>query len=215
MQYISSVAPLDQIILENEPIIQSKSEQSIQEKILESKPFPLIIMALVIFFFFYVIPEHIAERFDIFFAIVGGTMMIFLSVWSIERLSTKFFDKMPTITALCCISTLFIFGCCFISKTSRFAVKEIRENGIFTEAVILNKNIFYGKRGRRIYNMRVSFTTEKNQHYTTNINLTENEYEDFQSGRIVPIYYSSDHPNITSIDYKTLYKNKRSFLTTH
>lgn len=198
-KYIKAEQILREKALEHRPVLLT-----IKDRILNSRPFPLLVMALTIFFFFYVIPDHIAERFDIFLAIVGGTAMIFLSVWSIETLSPIFFDKIPTITALFCISTLFIFGYCFICKTSSYAGKEIKENGISTEAVILNKNVFYGKRGRRIYSMRVGFTTEKDQQYSTNISLTENEYEDFQNGMIVPIYYSSKHPNITSIDYQTL-----------
>lgn len=157
------------------------------------------------------IPEAVQERFDIFLAIIGGVITLILTVWIINNSLPILWDKIPTITGLLCISTLFIFGIILISKTSAFHSKQLKEYRVFTEAIIVDKTKLYGKGFRRLYNMKIRFMTEENKNSFAKILLSRDEYERFDEGEIIPIYYSSENPNIARIAYDKLKPEELDF----
>lgn len=177
---------------------------SIREKILSHRLTPLFLMALNIGLFFYFIPEHIAERFNMLFAILGGVITLIISLWIVELIMPKLLDKVPIITGLFCISTFFVFGYFFIVKTTNFSVNQIASNGILTNAVVIDKTKIYGKKGNSIHSMKVTFETKDNNKKEATIDLTDTEYSYFKKGMSIPIYYSSKHPNIATIAYDKL-----------
>ncbi len=187
-------------------------ERTLYEKIINSKITPVLLLLLTIDLFFNHIPEHIQERFDIFLAIFGGAITLFLSVWAIETIAPVLFDKIPTITALFCISTLFIFGIMLISKTSSFHSGQLKDNGVLTEAILVKKTKIYGKGFKRAYHMKVRFMTEDNKDSYAKILLSRWEYERFDEGEKIPIYYSSEHPNIARIAHDKLKPEEPDFL---
>ena len=149
-------------------------EKTTRQKILTNKFIPLLLMALNLSFFFYIIPIHIAEEFEIFFAILGGAITLVLSFWIFLFVTPKLFDKIPIILGLFSISTLFIFGFYFIMRTSHFATNELVLHRTPTEALIVNKTKIYGKRGTTIQYINVQFMTTTKEEATAKINVPEN-----------------------------------------
>ncbi|KGO84878.1 hypothetical protein [Flavobacterium suncheonense] len=178
------------------------TEKKTREKILTNKFLPLILMALNLSFFFYLIPEHVAEANSTLLGIVGGIITMILSFWIFGILTPKLYEKIPIFMGLFCISTLFIFGYFFIVKTTDFSSNELSKNGVYTEAIIIDKTKIYGKRGNSIQNIEVQFNTNKGEQANAQILITEQEYENFYKGMKIKIYYSSEHPNIARVSYK-------------
>lgn len=178
------------------------SEKTLREKIITNKFFPLLLMVLNLSFFFYLIPEHIADEYSISLAIIGGLITLVLSFWIFFMLTPKLYDQIPIPMGLFGISTLFIFGYFFLVKTTSFSSDELSKHGILTEAVIVDKTQFYGKRGRTIQNMDVQFITNDGKEIIANIILSENEYEKYYEGMPIKIIYSSQYPNIARVSYK-------------
>ncbi|MDI1233475.1 MAG: hypothetical protein PSX81_04280 [bacterium] len=179
-------------------------EQSTRKKILENKFLPLILMALNLSFFFYFIPDHVAESYSTFLAILGGVITMVLAFWIALFVLPKVFDAAPIFMALLCMSSLFVFGYLFIVKTSDFSANELSKYGVLTNAVIVDKTQLYGRRGKTIQSMEVQFTTQDAKSVTAKILLSEGEYERFQEGMQVPITYSSKHPEIVGIAYSKM-----------
>lgn len=179
-------------------------EKTLREKILTNKILPILLMGLNLALFFYIIPDHISERFGTFFAIFGGVITLILSFWIVGTLLPKLFETIPVLTGLLCISTLFIFGYFHIVKTVDYSSDELAKYGVYTEAVIIDKTKIYGKRGRSIKSMEVRFVAKDNKTYNASIDLTDREYNSFREGMTIPIKYSSKHPNIARIDYNRL-----------
>jgi len=175
-----------------------------RKTILSNKLTPVVLMVLNITFFFYLIPLHIAVDYDIVLAILGGIITLILSFWVAFALTPKLFDEIPIIMGVACISTLFVFGFFFISKTTDFSSNEIRENGVAAEAIIVDMTQILGKRGHTIQSMDVAFKTPDGQQHEANIILSEREYDSFERGMIVPVIYSSEYPEIARMDHGRL-----------
>lgn len=183
-----------------------KTAEQLQElelkKGLTAKSFlPLLLQIVNLALFFYIIPAHIAERYDILFAIIGGFSTMFLCFWIVVALTPIALDKAPVVTALLCISTLFIFGFTFLKKTTSFGSEQLAKHAVLVEARIVDKTKIYGKRGRTIKYMDVKFYDKNKNIQEATINLSDQEYNKYQRGRTVMIYYSSEHPNIARIAY--------------
>ncbi|MES2574630.1 MAG: DUF3592 domain-containing protein [Bacteroidota bacterium] len=172
-----------------------------RETILTNRFLPLILMILNLSFFFYLIPEHIADEYSISLAILGGVITLILTFWIFFMLIPKLYDKIPIFMGLFGISTLFIFGYLFLVKTTNYNSNELSKNGVLTEAVVVDKTLIYGKRGRTIQNIDVQFVTKKGEQVTANIIVSRKEYDYYSEGMPVMITYSSEHPNIARISY--------------
>lgn len=180
------------------------TESTFEERTILNKLLPVFLMIFNIYFFFRIIPEPIAEQFFVLFGIVGGVICLILSIWMVEALAPVLFDKIPIITGLLCISTLFIFGYYFVLKTSNFASSQIAQNGVFVEAEIHNKRRIFSLKGKAMHHMNVKFPTQNGDIEYAKILLSKYEYDNFEKGMEIPIYYSAKHPNIARIAYKKL-----------
>lgn len=175
-----------------------------RKRIVENKFLPIILMALNLWFFFYLIPDAVAESYSTFLAIVGGVLTMVLAFWIALFAMPKVFDSAPIFFGLLCISTLFVFGYLFIVKTSNFSSTELSKYGVLTEAIVIDKTQIYGRRGKTIQSMELRFTTKDGVLTTAKVSLSESEYERFDEGMKVPIHYSSKHPTIVAIAYSKL-----------
>jgi hypothetical protein len=163
---------------------------------------PLFLLVFTIVLFFFIIPTHIAERIDVLLAIVGGVLTLVFTIWVVSDLIPVLFDKIPIITGLLCISSLFIFGVFFLKKTTHYASDQINQNGILTEAIILNKTRMYTLKGNSTQSMKVRYTTNDRKVKQTKILLSEREFKVFEKGMTIWIYYSSKNPSIATIAHK-------------
>lgn len=157
-----------------------------------------------IYFFFELIPDHIAEAYSTLFAIVGGVITLILSFWTADTLLRSLLKYLAVPIFLLCIASLFIFGYFFIVKTTSYSSNELAENGVYTTATIIDKSRIYGKRGRTIQSIDVRFFDENNKRQEATIDISSREYNSYSSGMTLPIFYSSKHPNIARISYKKL-----------
>lgn len=171
---------------------------------LVQKILPISLLLFTIYFFFELIPDHIAEEYSTLFAILGGVITMILSFWTADTLLRPLLKFMAIPIFLLCIASLFIFGYFYIVKTTNFSSNELTQNGVHTTAVIVDKTRIYGKRGRTIESIDVRFLDEHNQQQEANISIGRNEYDRFSIGMKLPILYSSKHPNIARISYKKL-----------
>ena len=187
-----------------------ESNESLMESILANKATPVLLMIIDIVFFFYLIPEPLAERFAILLGIVGGVITLILSFWTVASLTPELLEKYPTVVGLICISTLFVFGYYFIVKTSEFSSSQLNENGVLTEAEVVSKMRFFGRTGSGGHSMKVRFTTADDKPVIAKILLAQWEYAYFEKGMKIPIYYSSEHPTIVRIAHRKL-KRKSPF----
>jgi hypothetical protein len=183
---------------------QMKTKKTISKKILTNKLLPLILMGLNLYFFFNLIPIHIAEEYSMFLSITGGVITAFLSFYIFAIIIPELLNDMPVFLGIIGISTIFVFAYFFIKKTSHFASNEIFKNGIHREAEIIDKTQIYGKRGKSVQTINVSFLTENNKKATATINITEKYYNNLSEGMKIPIIYSSKHPNIAELDFNLL-----------
>lgn len=183
-----------------------ETEKTTREKILTNRFFPLILMGLNLYFFFYLIPLDIAESYSTILAILGGIITMILCFWIVFSWvkSDKLLDQIGIPLYIVSIASIFVFGYFFIVKTSDFASNELAKNAVYTEALVADKTKIYGKRGRSIQSINVIFTTENNKQVSAKISVTENYYEYLSKGMRIPIVYSSKHPNIAEIDFKKL-----------
>ncbi len=181
-----------------------ETEKTVKSQILSNKFVPLILMVFNIYFFFYLLPIDIAEAYSIVLAIVGGVVTLVLSFWMVFTWikSDELLDKIGVPFYLASIASLFVFGYFFIVKTSNFASDELAQNGVYTEAVIIDKTQIYGKRGRTTQNIDVRFVTQNNEQVNANILVDKKYYEYLNEGMTIPILYSSKYPKIAAIDYK-------------
>jgi hypothetical protein len=166
------------------------------------KLIPLVLLVLTYFLFFQWIPIHVAEEYSILFAIVGGIISVILSFWTVIVIAPVLFDKLPIVTGILCISTLFIFGYQFIVYTTDFYVKELQENGIYAKAVVVDKTQIHGRRGRTIESIDVAFFLPNKKRHDATISISRQEYQKYYRGMKIPIYYSSKHPSIARIAYE-------------
>ncbi|WNM20074.1 hypothetical protein [Flavobacterium capsici] len=177
-------------------------EKTTWQKIRSNKFFPLFLMAFNVLFFFHILPPEIAEEYSISLGILGGVITLILSFWSVLSFVTdEVWEKTYLGFSLVCISSLFVFGYFFISKTVSFSSEELNKNGVYTEASIIDKTRIYGRRGKTIESMRVQFKTEKGEFANAEISITPYQYEQFYEGMVIPIKYSSKYPNIACIAY--------------
>ncbi|WP_298425063.1 hypothetical protein [uncultured Kordia sp.] len=168
------------------------------------KILPLALLLFNIYLFFELIPDHIAEAYSILLSIVGGVITVILSFWVAGTLLRSLLKYMAIPIFLLCIASLFIFGICFIWKTTSYSSNELAENGVYTTAIVQSKSRMYGRRGRTIQSIEVLFLDEHKQKQSATIDIGKNEYNSFNKGMIIPIFYSSEHPNIARISYKKL-----------
>jgi hypothetical protein len=178
-----------------------EQELTLKQKILLNKFTPLILMAANLGFFFYLIPDAVAESFDIFFAILGGVITLILSLWIVIQWLPKVFDAVPILAGLLCISTLFVFGWFFISKTTHFSTDELKENGVHTIAVVIDKTQWHSLKSvsRTTQNIDVRFLANDKRTQVSKILVGKQEFERIQIGMQLPIVYSSKHPDIAAI----------------
>lgn len=177
------------------------AKKTTRQKIFSSKWLPFVLLALNIYFFFCLVPPHIAEAYSTVLAILGGVITLVLFFWILIFVTPKLLDKAPILMGLLGISTLFIFGYFFIMRASDFFVKEIQKNGVHTVALITDKTRLYGKRGNTIQSIEVRFTVNKKAAHAT-ISVSERDYNDLEEGMQVPIVYSSEYPGVAEIDLK-------------
>lgn len=168
------------------------------------KLLPLALLLFNIYLFFELIPDHIAEAYSTLFAIVGGVITVILSFWTADTLLRNLLKYLAAPIFLLCIASLFIFGYFFIVKTTSYSSNELSENGVYTTAIIADKTKIYGKRGRTIQSIDVLFFDENNEKQEATIDIGSREYNSFNKGMKIPIFYSSKHPNIARISYKKL-----------
>ncbi|RZK12422.1 MAG: hypothetical protein EOO46_03200 [Flavobacterium sp.] len=181
-------------------------EKTVMQKIIAFKFFPVLLLILNIFFFFYIIPIDIAQNNDIFFAILGGAITLVLSFWSVFRVfSESTWDSFYLLLSGICIGSLFIFGIAFIARTTDFSSETLKEDGLIAEAVVIDRTKIYGRRGKSIQSITVEFKTNKGELAHAKIDVSESQYEFFSEGRRVPIKYSSEYTNIA-----TLYLNENA-----
>lgn len=176
-----------------------EDELTLQQKILTNKFTPLVLMLLQLWFFFYVIPPDVADNYFVFFSILGGAITCALSFWLIGLWCPILYDKIPIITGLFCISTLFIFGMAFIWMTTQFSSNQLRKNGVVTLAVVVDKTQYFNHKGHTTQNMDVEFVLPDNTKHRSNILLTEHEYHNIQQGMTLPIMYSSAYPDVAAM----------------
>ena len=165
-------------------------------------PIPLLILNLLLFFKW--IPNDVADNYSTLFAIVGGVITLVLCFWTVLFVTPKLFDLAPIFLSLLCISSIFIFGWQFISKTVDYSSQELKEYGVQTEATIRDMTWIPGRRGNSIQYMEVAFRTNDNKVATADIDISKNQYRTFSRGTVVPIIYSSKHPSIARLDYSRL-----------
>jgi len=163
---------------------------------------PLLLSVLNVWFFFYVIPDYIAQRFSVTFAIVGGVLALIFAFWLVALAFEKVLERFPIAVGLTCISTIFIFGYFFIVQTSGFRSNELKTYGLKADAVIVDKTRIFSPKGGSIQNMDVAFKTAKGESMISTIDLGANEYDRFEEGMLVPIYYSSKNPDIARLNYR-------------
>jgi len=185
--------------------INKELEESFTKKhpILTNKYLPLILLIFNYLLFFHIIPIGIAESFQILFAILGGALMVVFSFWTFGALLPKLFDKQPVLLSLVAISSLFVFGYFFISMTSDYESNQLKNFGVETKAVIIDKTKIYGRRGHTSCSMTVKFRTKENEIEKADILLSNAEYNSFKNGMMIYIYYSSENPDIARISRKT------------
>ncbi|WP_046757296.1 DUF3592 domain-containing protein [Kordia jejudonensis] len=179
--------------------VQLREKPSLIQKILAPA-----LLIFNIYFFFELIPIHIAEAYSTLFAILGGVITLILSFWTADTLFRPILKYIGIPVFILCIASLFIFGYFFILKTTSFSSDELTKNGIQTTAVIIDKSRIYGKRGRTIQSIDVRFTDQNQQRQEATIDIGDSEYNSFQTGMVIPIMYSSEHPNIARISYEKL-----------
>jgi len=163
---------------------------------------PLVLLVLTYFLFFQWIPIHVAEEYSILFGIAGGVITMILSFWAVIVIAPVLLEKLPILTGILCISTLFIFGYQFIGYTTSFYSKELRENGVFAKAVVVNKTQIHGRRGRTIESIDVAFYLPNKERHDATVSISRQEYQQYYKGMKLPIYYSSKHPSIARIAYE-------------
>jgi hypothetical protein len=177
-----------------------EEEASLKVKILTHKLTPILCGVLLVLFFFKVIPDSTADNYKYFFALFGGAISIIISLWIVGLNAPILFEKIPILSGVVCISTFFIFGYLFITKTSEYANTELTINGVKTEAIVIGKSRIYGKGGRSINKMKVRFVTDKNRSHISTLELGDFEFDLYEEGMPVAIYYASSNPNVVRID---------------
>ena len=181
------------------------TEETQQKKLsLFQKILPLTLLIFNLYLFFELIPDHIAEAYSTLFAIVGGVITLILSFWTADTLLRSLLKYMAIPIFLLCIASLFIFGYFFIVKTTNYSSDELAKNGVYTTAIISGKTRIYGKRGKTIQSIDVRFLDENNERQEATIDISNSEYNSYNKGMTIPIFYSSKHPNIARISYKKL-----------
>lgn len=184
----------------NNNVSEWQPEKTIMQKIIAFKLFPILLLILNIFFFFYIIPIDTAQNYDIFFAILGGAITLVLSFWCVFQVfSESTWDSFYLLLSGICISSLFIFGIAFIARTTDFSSETLKENGLIAEAVVIDRTKIYGRRGKSIQSITVEFKTNKGELAHAKIDVSENQYDFFSEGRRVPIKYSSEYTNIATL----------------
>ena len=163
-------------------------------------PLPLFVFNLMLFF--YIIPDDVAENNSIVFALIGSITTLVLSFWVVIALMPKFLEETPIFTGLMCISTLFIFGIAFITKTVNYSSEQLQEFGVVTEATVIDKTRIYGKPPSTAEYMEVQFKTESNKWQKATLDISKSDYDKYQRGDKVYIRYSAEHPKIARIDYE-------------
>ncbi|HEU4495939.1 MAG TPA: hypothetical protein VFR70_02695 [Flavobacterium sp.] len=175
-------------------------EKTAMQKVVAFKFFPLVLLILNILFFFYILPADTAESYDIFFAILGGVIMMLLSFWTVSRLILeRTWNRFSLLLNMLCISMLFVFGIFFLKRTGDFSSEMLKENGVATEGVIIGRTKIPGRRGGSIQSITVEFKTDKGAIAHAKIDVTEYQYETLTEGTRVPIKYSSEHTNIATL----------------
>jgi hypothetical protein len=171
------------------------------QKLNFKKAYPLLLQIFNLFFFFYIIPDDLAESFSILLAIVGGITTMILTFWMAFTYVPKLYEEVPIFAGLLCISTLFLFGIAMIYKTVNFGTNQLNENGIVVKARIIDKTKIYGKPPSTTQYMEVRFKTEANKWHKATIDLTSSEYNRYHEGDELFIRYSSKYPDIARIAY--------------
>ncbi|OYU81730.1 MAG: hypothetical protein CFE23_02260 [Flavobacterium sp. BFFFF1] len=179
-------------------------EKTLKRKILSNRLTPLVLMPLNLAFFFYVIPPDVASEYSVSLALVGSVSTLILSFWIAIMVVPKALDKAPVAVGLLCISTLFVFGYFFILKGVDFSSDEFAKYGQYAEAVVVDKTQVYGRRGKTIQDMDVSFNDAYGTAWQAEITLSEREYEQFQQGQHIMIHYSAKHPKIARVAYEKM-----------
>ena len=181
-----------------------ETEKTTKERILSNKFVPLLLMGLNLYFFFYLIPIDIAESYSILLAIVGGVFTMILSFWLVFTWikSDDLLDKIGVPLYVISIATIFVFGYFFIVKTSNYASNELAKNVVYIEVVITDKTKIYGKRGRSVQSIDISYITKNNEKVSTKISVSIRYFDYLREGMRIPILYSSKHPKIAEIDFK-------------
>jgi len=185
--------------------MNTTTEETHRKKLsLLQKLLPVSLLIFNIILFFKLIPDHIAEEYSILFAIVGGVITVILSFWTANTLLRSLLKYMAIPIFLLCIASLFIFGICFIWKTTSYSSDELAKNGVYTTAVITDKSRIYGRRGKTVQSIDVRFFDKNNQPQEAKIDISSSEYNSLNRGMTIPIFYSSKRPNIARISYKKL-----------
>jgi len=162
---------------------------------------PFLLLVINLWLFFSVIPDPVAENNSILFGIVGGVITLVLSFWVIVSLLPKFLEEAPIFAGLTGISTLFLFGIFFITKTVNYSSQQLKENGVVTEATVIDKTRMYGKPPSTAEFMDVQFLSEENKWQKATIDISKSEYDRYQRGDKVKIHYSAEQPQIARIAY--------------
>lgn len=177
-------------------------EKTVMQKVIAFKFFPILLLVLNVLFFFYILPIDIAESYDVFFAILGGAITLVLSFWSVFKLvSEKTWNEFYLLLSGICIASLFVFGIVFIMRTTDFSSGALKENGVITEAVVIDRTKIYGRRGKTIQSITVEFKTDKGVLAHAKIDVSDNQYQTLYEGVRVPIKYSSEHTNIATLNF--------------
>jgi hypothetical protein len=189
--------------MEDNPNIQgAENREELPPIPFYKKLLPIGLMGFNVLVFFYLIPGNIAESYSTFFAILGGVITVILSFWIIIVTLPSLLDKAPIVTGILCMSTLFLFGYQYITKTSNFSSQQLRENGVYTDAIIVKKSQFTGRRGRTTQSIRVRFYLHDKKTAEAKILVGSKEYNYFKKGQIISIKYSSKYPEIATIFYR-------------
>lgn len=191
--------------MENQDLNKKKEfKETLFDKIITNKFTPVILLVFNILLFFYLIPINFAEEYSILLGILGAVITMVLVFWSFGALIPKLSEKFPIFIGIIGVGSLFVFGIYFIAKTSNFSSNELNTNGVYTEALIVDKTKIYGRRGRSIQSIDVNFLTNKKEKVTVKIDVTDKYYRFLRKGTKIPIFYSENYPNIAEIDYRKL-----------
>lgn len=166
--------------------------------LLAHKLTPVILLILFCILYFFIIPNKTAFLFGMPLGILGGLIILALTIWTLFKIWPNFSEKNIAKVVIIGIVTLTIFMTTFYLKISNFSDNELDKKGVITNAIITSRSQWRIKSSRKS-TIVVLFQTKENVTEEASIEVSENEYNVLTEGKEIRIKYSSENPEIATL----------------